>query len=156
MHPLNRLILLTIPFLVAACGKVTDGAQAATKNGTPPLLLAAEDLHTVRNSALTSGPSITGSIQPERRADLRAEVPAMVMKVYKENGDTVHHGDLLVTLDSMAIHDALDVGGGGCARRRPGARPGAAPVRARQGAPHFRAWPPRSNTTTRKAGAIPR
>jgi len=107
MHPLNRLILLTIPVLIAACGKVTDGAQAATKDATPPLLLAAEDLHTVRNSALTSGPSITGTIQPERRADLRAEVPAMVLKVYKENGDTVHHGDLLVTLDSMAIHDAL-------------------------------------------------
>ncbi|HEY2629708.1 MAG TPA: efflux RND transporter periplasmic adaptor subunit, partial [Usitatibacter sp.] len=73
---------------------------------TPPLLLASEDLHTVRNSALTSGPSITGSIQPERRADLRAEVPAMVMKVYKENGDAVKQGDMLVTLDSMAIRDA--------------------------------------------------
>jgi len=107
MHLPNRLILLAIPLLLTACGKVTDGAQAATKNATPPLLLAAEDLHTVHNSALTSGPSITGSIQPERRADLRAEVPAMVLKVYKENGDTVRQGDLLVTLDSMAIHDAL-------------------------------------------------
>lgn len=107
MSSRNRLILLAIPFVIAACGKGADGPQAAGKTPTPPLLLASEDLHTVRNSALTSGPSITGSIQPERRADLRAEVPAMVMKVYKENGDTVHHGDLLVTLDSMAISDAL-------------------------------------------------
>jgi membrane fusion protein, multidrug efflux system len=105
MQLLNRLILLVIPVLLVACGKAM-GPQAATATPTPPLLLAAEDLHTVQNSALTSGPSITGSIQPERRADLRAEVPAMVMKVFKENGDTVKQGDMLVTLDSMAIRDA--------------------------------------------------
>jgi membrane fusion protein, multidrug efflux system len=105
MHLFNRLILLMIPVLIAGCGKGA-GPQAATATPTAPLLLAAEDLHTVRNSALTSGPSITGSIQPERRADLRAEVPAMVMKVYKENGDTVKQGEILVTLDSMAIRDA--------------------------------------------------
>jgi RND family efflux transporter MFP subunit len=62
---------------------------------------------TVQNSTLASGPSITGTIQPERRADLRAEVPAMVLKVLKENGDTVKRGDLLATLDSTAIRDAL-------------------------------------------------
>jgi RND family efflux transporter MFP subunit len=105
MSLINRLILLAIPFVLAACGQA--GGTQATTAPAAPLLLAAEDLHTVRNSALTSGPSITGSIQPERRADLRAEVAAMVMKVYKENGDMVHTGDLLVTLDSTAIRDAL-------------------------------------------------
>ena len=106
MHFINRLILLAIPFAITACGQA-GGTQAPANAATQPLLLAPEDMYTVRNSALTSGPSITGSIQPERRADLRAEVQAMVMKVYKENGDVVHQGDLLVTLDSTAIRDAL-------------------------------------------------
>lgn len=104
--PCRNSLVLVLALALAACGKGPEspakGAAAST-----PLLIAAEDLHTVRNSALTSGPSITGSVQPERRADLRAEVPAIVLKVLKENGDTVRRGDLLVHLDDTAIRDGL-------------------------------------------------
>lgn len=48
-----------------------------------------------------------GSVQPERRADLQAEVSAVVLKVLKENGDAVRRGDLLVRLDDTAIRDTL-------------------------------------------------
>jgi membrane fusion protein, multidrug efflux system len=72
-----------------------------------PLLISQDDMLVVRNSALTSGPSITGSVQPERRADLRAEVSAVVLAVLKENGDPVKRGDLLVRLDQTAIRDSL-------------------------------------------------
>lgn len=61
----------------------------------------------MRNSALASGPSITGSIEAERRADLRAEVSAVVIAVLKENGDPVRRGDVLVRLDQTAIRDSL-------------------------------------------------
>jgi membrane fusion protein, multidrug efflux system len=104
----NRLILLALSLLVAACGKPgVTGPLAAGTTPTPPLLLAAEDVATVRNSSLASGPAITGSVQPERRADLRSDVQAIVLKVLKENGDVVRKGDLLVHLDDTAIRDAL-------------------------------------------------
>jgi RND family efflux transporter MFP subunit len=61
----------------------------------------------VSTDSLSSGPSITGSIQPERRADLRAEVSAVVLAALKENGDPVRRGDLLVRLDQTAIRDSL-------------------------------------------------
>ena len=102
------LPLVVITLVLAGCGK--DGPNAAQKGAaapSAPLLISPEDVHTVRNSALTSGPSITGSIQPERRADLRAEVSAVVMQVLRENGDQVRRGDLLVRLDDTAIRDAL-------------------------------------------------
>jgi RND family efflux transporter MFP subunit len=91
---------------VGACGK---GPASADKNAIAerPLLLSPEDLLTVKSSALTSGPTITGTIQPERRADLRAEVSAVVLQVLKENGDTVRRGDLLVRLDDTSIRDSL-------------------------------------------------
>ena len=93
-----------------ACNKAPS-TPPAEDGGRPapaaPLLISAEDLLTVRNSALASGPSITGSIQPERRADLRAEVPAIVLQVLKENGEPVRRGDLLVRLDDTAIRDGL-------------------------------------------------
>jgi membrane fusion protein, multidrug efflux system len=89
---------------IAGCNKGTgkEGEAAAA-----PLLVSQEDVLVVRNSALTSGPSITGSIEPERRADLRAEVSAVVLAVLKENGDAVKRGDLLVRLDQTSIRDSL-------------------------------------------------
>jgi multidrug resistance efflux pump len=38
---------------------------------------------------------------------VRAEISATVVQVYRENGDAVKHGDLLVKLDATAISDAL-------------------------------------------------
>ena len=54
-----------------------------------------------------SGPVVTGSVEPERRADLRAEISAVVLQVLKENGEPVHRGDLLVRLDDTSIRDSL-------------------------------------------------
>jgi membrane fusion protein (multidrug efflux system) len=98
----NTLIIIGVSLTLGACAK--GAAPPAT---AAPLLVAPEDVHVIHNSALASGPAITGTIQPERRADLRAEVQAIVMQVYKENGDPVHKGDLLVRLDDTAIRDAL-------------------------------------------------
>ena len=100
--------LLVLAAALSACGKGPGAAQKGAAKAPPaPILLAAEDLHTIRASALASGPSITGTIQPERRADLRAEVSAIVLRVLKENGDTVKRGDLLVQLDDTSIRDSL-------------------------------------------------
>ncbi|HET9474189.1 MAG TPA: efflux RND transporter periplasmic adaptor subunit [Steroidobacteraceae bacterium] len=89
---------------LTGCDK-SNGKQADT--AAPPLLIADDDVLVLRNAALTSGPSITGSVEPERRADLRAEVPAIVLAVLKENGDPVKRGDLLVRLDQTSIRDSL-------------------------------------------------
>jgi membrane fusion protein, multidrug efflux system len=110
-------VALVFCLSLAACSKAPlgDAKDAKDAKGTPlasstqakPLQLSAEDLHTVRSNALAAGPSITGSIQPERRADLRAEIPSVVMQVARENGDFVKKGDLLVRLDDSAIRESL-------------------------------------------------
>jgi membrane fusion protein, multidrug efflux system len=91
---------------LAGCGKGAKG-NTADNGADTKLLVAPEDLITITSSALTSGPSITGSIEPERRADLRAEVSAVVLAVLKENGDPVKRGDLIVRLDQTSIRDSL-------------------------------------------------
>ena len=105
---LRLVFVLALAAALAACGKGPGASQKDAKTAAvATILLAPEDIYTVRSSALASGPSITGSIQPERRADLRAEVPTIVLRVLKENGDIVKRGDLLVQLDDTAIRDAL-------------------------------------------------
>lgn len=109
------LLLIVCAAVLAGCGKTGSSGASAAANASPvaasasrpPLLLSHEDLLTVRSSALGSGPSITGSVQPERSADLRTEVSAVVLQVLKENGDPVRRGDLLVRLDDTAIRDSL-------------------------------------------------
>jgi RND family efflux transporter MFP subunit len=103
MTPLRTAVVLAFVLALAACSKGPDAQKAAAA----PLLVSAEDLATIRNSALSSGPAITGSIQPERRADLRAEVQAIVLQVLRENGDAVKRGEVLVRLDDTAIRDGL-------------------------------------------------
>src|SRR6185369_703906 len=81
-----------------------DKAKAAAAQ---PVLLSAEDVLTLARKTLATGPAITGSILPEKQADLRAEVSAVVLSVFKENGDPVKRGQLLVQLDDTAIRDSL-------------------------------------------------
>ena len=105
MNP-RLLILMVLAAVLAGCGK-GPGAGADASGAKGPLLIAPEDLYTVQSNALTTGPSITGSVQPERRADLRAEVQAVVLQVVRENGEPVRRGDLILRLDDTAIRQNL-------------------------------------------------
>lgn len=102
----HALTAVCLACLLAACGKPSspdaNGAAAA-----PTLYIAAEDIVTVQSSAIAGGPVITGSIQPERRADLAAEVAAVVVQVLKDNGEPVRRGDLLMRLDDTALRESL-------------------------------------------------
>ncbi|MEO7245235.1 MAG: efflux RND transporter periplasmic adaptor subunit [Rubrivivax sp.] len=92
------------PSAPADAGAPANGRPAA---GSTTLLLSPEDLHRVQAGRLTAGPIVSGAIQPERRADLRAEIAAIVTQVLKDNGQPVKAGDLLVRLDDTSLRDAL-------------------------------------------------
>ena len=71
--PVRRWLAL---LLAVVCNGLTHAADhVPPPPQRVPLLITNAVLHTV------SGPVITGSVQPERRADLRAEVAAVVQQV---------------------------------------------------------------------------
>ncbi|MDD5333419.1 MAG: efflux RND transporter periplasmic adaptor subunit [Rhodoferax sp.] len=105
-----RLLLIAVTLLacLSACDKLPGKGDKKDATAAPvKLVVAPEDLLAVQANALLSGPVVTGSIQPERKADLRAEVSAVVLQVLKENGDNVRRGDVLVRLDQTSIRDNL-------------------------------------------------
>ena len=110
----KTLFVLAIASALTACGKESKdpgkgGKGAKEQAGAAVnLLVSPEDLLTIQSNALASGPVITGSVQPERNADLRAEVSAVVIQVMKENGEVVKRGDVLVRLDETSIRDSLN------------------------------------------------
>ena len=124
MLRLNFLAVVTVTAAagLVSCGKggAPDAASAkpadklasaalasANAASAPVLLLSPEDLRTVTLGGAAGGPVITGSVQPEKRADLRAEVSAVVTQVLKDNGEPVRKGDLLIRLDDTAIRESL-------------------------------------------------
>ncbi len=103
------LLAITLTAGLSACDKFPGKGDKKEASAAPvKLVIGAEDILTIEANALASGPVVTGSIQPERKADLRAEVSAVVLQVLKENGDVVRRGDVLVRLDQTAIRDNLN------------------------------------------------
>jgi len=109
---------LALSLVLSGCGRPTaadksaasaaaQGVPASSSKASTVLLLAPEDLLTLRSNLLATGPVISGALQPERRADLRAEVAAVVLQVLRENGEPVRTGDLLIRLDDTSIRDSL-------------------------------------------------
>lgn len=114
LRPSLLALALIFSLSLAACskgekgGKPAEADKNASASASATLQVTSEDLLTIQNNALASGPVITGSIQPERRADLRAEVSTIVLQVLKENGEAVKRGDVLVRLDDTAIRDSMN------------------------------------------------
>ena len=105
LNPMGLACCLALSLSLMACNKPASNADNSTESAV--LSLGSEDITQVGTSDHGTGPVISGSLQAERRADLRAEVSAMVLKVHKENGEPVRKGDLLVTLDSAVLRDNL-------------------------------------------------
>jgi membrane fusion protein (multidrug efflux system) len=102
------LVLAFAAGMLAGCQRPgAGGAAAAASAPTATLLISPEDVRIVGLQTHASGPVVTGSVEPERRADLRAELSAVVLQVLKENGEPVRKGDLLVRLDDTSIRDSL-------------------------------------------------
>ena len=102
---LSLIASLCIASTLVACKKPDGNADKAAESVA--LSLGSEDILQLGTADHGTGPVISGSLQPELRADLRAEVSATVVKVHKENGEPVRKGDLLVTLDSSVLRDNL-------------------------------------------------
>jgi membrane fusion protein (multidrug efflux system) len=107
MRPLLLILALSIP--LAGCNNSSAKGKKEDADTKPAkLIIAPEDVLKLQGSAMVSGPVVTGTIQPERKADLRAEVSAVVLQVLKENGDVVRRGDVLVRLDETSIRDNVN------------------------------------------------
>jgi membrane fusion protein (multidrug efflux system) len=102
----SAALCLGLSGALIACKK--PDSEADKKLDAVAISLGNEDILQIGTLEHGTGPVISGSLQPEIRADLRAEVAAMVIKVHKENGEFVRKGDLLVSLDSSVLRDNLN------------------------------------------------
>ena len=77
--------------------------EAAAPQEAPAVTVGQESIHVVESGAVSTGPVISGSLQPERKATVRAEVAGAVLSTSVDVGQTVRQGQVLARIDDLAI-----------------------------------------------------
>ena len=99
---LTRAAILAAAATVAGC-KGADTSKAAT---TPAaMLVGPENIAIVKAEQIRSGPAVSGTLQPEQQANVRAEVGGTVLQTYAEQGQRVSRGQVLARIDDAALRE---------------------------------------------------
>jgi RND family efflux transporter MFP subunit len=117
MHPIARSRLPVLHrcaacvglVLVAMCSTSACKRAQQTDAGAKqpePVLLGAEDLATATRVTLRSGPTISGTLEPEDKAVIRAETGGSVVELRAQLGDAVKRDDVLARIEVGGLGDA--------------------------------------------------
>jgi RND family efflux transporter MFP subunit len=100
-------VLLGLSALAAigACSK-RDNASAAETAKSETMVVGPENITVATNGSIMTGPSISGTLEPEREAVLRAQVSGSVLQTYADQGQAVNAGAVLARIDASGIQDA--------------------------------------------------
>ena len=103
----SAVVLLGFSTFVAmsACSK-SDNASAAETAKIETMVVGPENITVAANGSIMTGPSISGTLEPEREAVLRAQVPGSVLQTYADQGQAVNAGAVLARIDASGIQDA--------------------------------------------------
>jgi RND family efflux transporter MFP subunit len=97
--------LVAAGVLLAGTGCKRGEADAAGK-APPPAVIGPENLAVTVDTVLTAGPLLSGTLEPELAATVRAEVDGSVTDVLVDDGQAVKRGQVLVRIDDTAVRDA--------------------------------------------------
>ena len=103
----SAAVLLGLFALTAfnACSK-GDNASAAETAKAETMVVGPENITVAANGSIMTGPSISGTLEPDREAVLRAQVSGSVLQTYADQGQTVNAGTVLARIDASGIQDA--------------------------------------------------
>lgn len=88
---------------LAACRGADTGKAATTPAA---MIVGPENIAVVAAQQIRSGPAISGTLQPEDQANVRAEVGGTVLSTAAEQGQRVSKGDVLARIDDSALREA--------------------------------------------------
>jgi membrane fusion protein, multidrug efflux system len=103
----SAAVLLGLSALAAlnACSK-GDKAAAAETAKAETMVVGPENISVASNGSIMTGPSISGTLEPDREAVLRAQVAGSVLQTYADQGQAVSAGTVLARIDATGIQDA--------------------------------------------------
>ena len=90
--------------LLGGCNR--DPGAEAEEAGQRVTVIGAETVVVADSTVLRTGPVVSGSLTPERQAEVRAEVGGTVLETFAEPGQRVKRGALLGRIDDRAVRDS--------------------------------------------------
>lgn len=106
---MQRPALRLLPALATtlALGTLACGSgKPATTDPAGPTLVGRENLAIAQQETLQVGPAISGTLEAERSATVRAELGGAVVQVLAEPGQAVAAGQLLARIDDTGVREA--------------------------------------------------
>ena len=91
---------------LGACGKQEAAASAAAERPAP-VTVGVENVAILAEDTIETGPAVSGTLTPEREAQVRAEAGGSVLRVGAEAGQRVSAGALLAQIEEKAGGDAV-------------------------------------------------
>jgi RND family efflux transporter MFP subunit len=104
MRRTSIYIPLALATLVVATGCQRKTAEAA--NTVQQLVLGTENIAIAHQGAVTNGPEISGSLDAELTATVRAQVAGSIISTTADVGQTVKKGQTLGRIDASGLQDA--------------------------------------------------
>ena len=101
------LVLLLVFFAINARSK-SDKVSAAETTKTETILVGPENIAVATTGSIMAGPALSGTLEPEREAVLRAQVQGSVLQTYADQGQAVSAGTVLARIDATGIQDAYN------------------------------------------------
>jgi membrane fusion protein, multidrug efflux system len=101
------VVVLLVLFAILSRSK-GDNASAAETSKTETITVGAENIAVATTGSIMSGPTISGTLEPEREAVLRAQVQGSVLQTYADQGQAVGAGTVLARIDATGIQDAYN------------------------------------------------
>ena len=101
------LLVLLVLFTLNARGK-SDKVSAAETTKTEAIVVGPENIAVAKTGSIMAGPALSGTLEPEREAVLRAQVQGSVLQTYADQGQAVSPGTVLARIDASGIQDAYN------------------------------------------------
>ena len=92
---------------LAACTGTPDAAADTTASTPAPVTVGHENIAILREDTLRTGPAVSGTLAPEREAQVRAEASGSVLRISAEPGQRVGAGATLAQIEDDAVADAV-------------------------------------------------
>jgi membrane fusion protein, multidrug efflux system len=104
--PRSRRSTISAVLLAAATLAACKGADTSKAATTPSsMLVGPENIAIVKAEQIRSGPAVSGTLQPEQQANVRAEAGGTVLQTYAEQGQRVGKGQVLARIDDAALRE---------------------------------------------------
>lgn len=99
-----KLLLLTS--LLASASACKGGAAAeADSTAAETTTIGIENIAVVTNGVLQSGPTVSGTLTPDREAVVRAQVGGSILQTYLDQGQAVRAGQTLGRIEGGGLQD---------------------------------------------------